>query len=98
MLKVVDFGPSYGVRILGSTLDIHAGQFVDRVGVAMGLSFPAGSQLEELARKGIEKKFLFLLLSEDFPLGFSGAETCAHRLLKQEQGRGCCPGSIQQPE
>lgn len=83
MLKVVDFGPSYGVRILGSTLDIHAGQFVDRVGVAMGLSFPAGSQLEELARKGIEKEVSIPSSVRGFSVSFSGAETCAHRLLKQ---------------
>lgn len=30
-------------------LDLHAGQLVDRIGVALGLSFPAGPQLEKLA-------------------------------------------------
>ncbi|MBC7338321.1 MAG: O-sialoglycoprotein endopeptidase [Firmicutes bacterium] len=34
---------------LGTSLDLHAGQFLDRVGVAMGLPFPAGAHLDRLA-------------------------------------------------
>ena len=37
------------VTLLGGTLDLHAGQLVDRVGVALGLDFPAGPALEKLA-------------------------------------------------
>lgn len=37
------------IEIIGRTLDLNAGQAVDRVGVKMGLSFPAGAQLEKLA-------------------------------------------------
>ena len=40
------------VRQIGGSLDLHAGQLVDRAGVAMGLSFPAGPALEMLAEKG----------------------------------------------
>jgi len=36
-------------QIVASSLDLKAGQAVDRVGVAMGLTFPAGKQLDELA-------------------------------------------------
>ncbi len=34
---------------VGGSLDLHAGQFIDRVGVALGLQFPAGAVLERLA-------------------------------------------------
>ncbi len=34
---------------LGGSLDLHAGQLVDRVGVALGLPFPSGKALEALA-------------------------------------------------
>ena len=34
------------LTLLGGTLDLHAGQVVDRVGVALGLPFPAGPHLE----------------------------------------------------
>ena len=36
---------------VGGSLDLHAGQFVDRVGVALGLAFPAGPALERLAAR-----------------------------------------------
>ncbi len=37
------------VITVGETLDINAGQLIDRVGVAMGLSFPCGREMEALA-------------------------------------------------
>lgn len=35
--------------IVGKTLDLNAGQLIDRVGVMMGLQFPCGKELEALA-------------------------------------------------
>ena len=37
------------ITLVGNTADISAGQAIDRVGVALGLSFPAGAALERLA-------------------------------------------------
>lgn len=45
---------NYKLTEIGSSLDLHAGQFVDRVGVALGLSFPAGPALEKLAEQHTE--------------------------------------------
>lgn len=39
----------YQIEALGRSSDLNAGQFVDRVGVALGLPFPAGPHLERLA-------------------------------------------------
>lgn len=39
----------YAIERIGGTTDLHAGQLIDRVGVALGLSFPAGPELEKLA-------------------------------------------------
>ncbi len=39
------------VKLVGKTLDLNAGQLVDRVGLEMDCSFPCGKQLEELAKK-----------------------------------------------
>lgn len=39
----------FKITIIGETLDLNAGQAVDRVGVAMGLHFPAGKEIEKLA-------------------------------------------------
>lgn len=40
------------VELLGGTEDLNAGQFVDRVGVRLGIPFPAGPGLELLAAGG----------------------------------------------
>lgn len=39
----------YKLTQVGGSMDLHAGQFVDRVGVALGLQFPTGPELEKLA-------------------------------------------------
>ena len=36
-------------RIIAKTLDLNAGQLIDRVGVMLGLPFPCGKELEKLA-------------------------------------------------
>lgn len=43
-------------ELLAQSLDLKAGQAVDRVGGMLGLSFPAGAELELLARKS-ERRF-----------------------------------------
>jgi len=45
----------YHLQILGGTTDLHAGQMLDRLGVAMGLPFPAGRHLEELAKESLRQ-------------------------------------------
>lgn len=42
-------GERFDIELLGTSLDLHAGQAVDRIGVALGLDFPCGRALEELA-------------------------------------------------
>jgi N6-L-threonylcarbamoyladenine synthase len=37
------------IQIIGGTKDISFGQLLDRIGVAMGLSFPAGEEMDRLA-------------------------------------------------
>ncbi len=71
------------LKEIGGTLDLHAGQLVDRVGVAMGLPFPAGPALEELAIRGRSEGRLRCSMQDgDLHCHFSGVETQAQRLLK----------------
>ncbi len=42
-------------EIAAHTLDLNAGQLIDRVGVMLGLSFPCGKELEKLALENTEK-------------------------------------------
>ena len=41
----------YRITEVGGSIDLHAGQFVDRIGVALGLQFPTGPALESLAKQ-----------------------------------------------
>lgn len=42
-------GHGFACEVVGGTADISAGQLIDRAGVLMGLQFPCGAQMEQLA-------------------------------------------------
>ena len=69
------------IECVGGTGDLNAGQLVDRVGVALGLRFPAGPALEALARQGNARSF-FPLAAREGEISFSGAEAQAMRLIQ----------------
>jgi N6-L-threonylcarbamoyladenine synthase len=48
-LLVTPSNGKFTAELVGETLDINAGQLIDRIGVLMGLSFPCGAALESLA-------------------------------------------------
>ena len=75
---------SLGISLLSGTEDLHAGQFVDRVGVAMGMHFPCGKQMEALASE-VHAKRSFPKLPATVHGGmcsFSGVDTQAQPLIK----------------
>ena len=41
-------------KLIASTLDLNAGQLIDRIGVMLGLGFPCGRELEKLALRCTE--------------------------------------------
>ena len=70
---------------LGGSLDLHAGQLIDRVGVALGLPFPAGPALEKLAQQpGVSAKadLPANLADGDMNCHLSGAETRCQQWIK----------------
>ena len=48
----------YRITEVGGSMDLHAGQFVDRIGVALGLQFPTGPALEALAKQALDGRTL----------------------------------------
>ena len=67
---------------LGTSVDLHAGQLVDRVGVAMGLPFPAGPHLEALALRGKSQQAVPVsMASSGLDCHLSGAEAQLMRLI-----------------
>lgn len=86
------------LTLLAGTRDLHAGQLIDRVGVALGLPFPAGPSLEKLAMTGAAQSLLPVSM-EDGDCHFSGAEARAHAVdsggryaCATNRGRGVQPG------
>lgn len=79
------------LEIVGGTRDISAGQFIDRVGVSLGMSFPAGASLEKLSLSSNGEASLELPVSVKGPwLSFSGPESQAQRCRE----KGCAPGAL----
>ena len=64
---------------LGGTADITCGQLIDRVGVAAGLGFPAGREMEQMYTANDVK---FSVHVEGLSANLSGAETQALRMLE----------------
>lgn len=71
----------YEVQCLGGTTDLHAGQLVDRIGVRLGLPFPAGPELESLAQQGGETSFSVPSSVKEYHFSFSGAETALFKAI-----------------
>ena len=68
------------IRLIGGSNDLHAGQFVDRVGVKLGLGFPAGPALEQMAMRGRAESKLPVWV-RGCECSFSGSESAAQRLI-----------------
>lgn len=74
-------GEHYRLSQLGGSIDLHAGQFVDRVGVALGLGFPCGPALEKLAGKAKEP-WPVPVSVRGLQISLSGPATAALRAAK----------------
>ena len=76
------------LELIGGCADLHAGQMVDRVGVALGLGFPAGPALEKLAMAydgAIESLLPISMEKGDLTCHLSGVETRAQQWIKAGQ-------------
>lgn len=87
ILKVTpsEAAAGFTIDLLSSTTDLSAGQMVDRVGVALGLPFPAGQALESLAQKAEGRLSLASAPAADGNLSFSGPCSAALRLINAQE-------------
>lgn len=73
-------------RLLGGTRDDAAGEAFDKIGRMLGLSYPAGPEIERLAKQGNPKRFYFprpLLHEATYEFSFSGLKTAVLREIKE---------------
>lgn len=79
-------GCGFTCEIIAQTLDLNAGQAVDRVGLMLGLKFPCGMELEKLALQNDEPiKVRATLKGHDCCL--SGVENQCKKLLAQGKSK-----------
>jgi N6-L-threonylcarbamoyladenine synthase len=72
-------------RLLGSTLDDAAGECFDKTGKLIGLSYPAGPEIDRLAERGNPKAYDFprpLINDENDDFSFSGLKTSIRYFLR----------------
>lgn len=72
------------LTLLGGSLDLHAGQLIDRTGVRMGLAFPAGPSLEQLAMRATPKGRIGVAI-KGCSCNMAGAENKAARWLEKNE-------------
>lgn len=87
LVRVSDLGYGFSAELLGGTADLNAGQIIDRIGVRMGLPFPAGQKMEELALrndKPIPKRKISV---KELSANLSGLENMAAELYKETEDK-----------
>jgi N6-L-threonylcarbamoyladenine synthase len=76
-------------RLLGSTLDDAAGECFDKVGKLLGLPYPAGPQIDRLAKGGNPRAYDFprpMLNDSNDDFSFSGLKTSVRYFLRDHPG------------
>lgn len=71
---------SFSAEIIGGTKDISAGQLLDRLGVALGMKFPCGKEIDALSLLQGAQVLKIKTSTDGGFINFSGAET---KLLSQ---------------
>ena len=85
LLHVEPEGLNVKATLLGGTSDISAGQLIDRTGVLLGLPFPAGRAVDQLAREGQDRKFSVKL--NGFTFSLSGMENKVKAMAERGEER-----------
>lgn len=75
-------------RIFGETLDLGIGNFIDKFARHIGLGFPGGPKIEELAKNASEKDYIELPYSiKGMDVSFSGIQTKLQQLYDRSKDK-----------
>ncbi len=77
--------PEMKITKIGGTVDLTAGQAIDRIGVMLGLQFPCGAALERLAMNGEIKRDKICV--KGLECNLSGLENKAKSMLEKGESR-----------
>ncbi len=86
------------VEVLGETLDDAAGEALDKFGKLLGLPYPAGPEIDRLARDGDPERFALpkgMRGRSDLAMSFSGLKTAGRQLVERLRASGERPAQGQ---
>lgn len=87
--ELVYMKEDYDFKIIGSTLDDAVGEAYDKVARVMGLSYPGGPKVDNLASLGTDSYNLPLPLDdESYNFSFSGLKSAVINLKHNEEQKG----------
>lgn len=86
LLYVEPAGHLVTAKLIGGTSDISAGQLVDRVGVFLGMDFPAGKMMDQLSLQS-DKRDRFPVKLQGSVFSLSGMENKIKGMIET----GCAP-------
>ena len=78
-------------QLLGSSIDDACGECFDKVGKMLGLSYPAGAEIEQLARKGQPGRIKMPTMmagAKDYKFSYSGLKTHVAYYLRKLESTG----------
>ena len=82
LLRVKGTGHGFSAELIGGTLDLNAGQVIDRVGVMLGMPFPCGRHLEAEALRFEGVPHRPAISRKGMHINLSGVENMAERLRR----------------
>ena len=88
---LVEVHEGWQYKVLGSTQDDAAGEVYDKVAKYLGLGFPGGKIIDDLARKGDPLRIKFprpMRNSGDYQFSFSGIKTSVRYFVEKAQRAG----------
>ncbi|MBO5648361.1 MAG: peptidase M22 [Clostridia bacterium] len=83
LLRVCPTDGRYDVTMLGTSLDLHAGQVIDRIGVMLGMQFPCGPSMEALAASFQNKRPTCKVCVKGCDCNLSGLENQAQKMHRE---------------
>lgn len=87
LIEPSDNKADFKIQLVGESKDLNAGQAIDRIGVMMGLRFPAGRELEALAAEYKGKIEMRSVCVRDGSCNLSGLESIARRMYENGASR-----------
>ena len=84
LLCIPDSEQILKIEQISTSLDLKAGQAVDRAGIMLGLEFPCGKELEKLAVKS-DRKFKIKPVIKDGNCCISGLENKCRKMLDENE-------------